>query len=122
MNMLKGIAHILCALLCIFIIFVTLKHGMGYGKGSVSFFLSLMLGAGLIVYPFAAFGMLLMYFVMLVFIIGFPVLGAYIGVQITGKDSIGAYLGFFGGGYIGIKLVMLPFSDRGTDGGKRNSE
>ncbi len=55
--------------------------------------------------------MLLTYLLMLVFIIGFPILGAYLGVQITGKDSIGVWLGFIGGGFVGFKIATGDFFD-----------
>jgi len=95
----KYIARILLALLGVLVIIATLSGGIGYGRGSVSFFLGLALGGGLIVAPFTAFGMLLMYLLMLVFIIGFPILGAYIGAQITGKNSIGVWVGLIGVGF-----------------------
>jgi hypothetical protein len=41
----------------------------------------------------------------LVFIIGSPILGAYIGAQITGKDSIGVWVGLIGGGILGFKIA-----------------
>lgn len=94
----------------IFIIFQLMNIGGDY-RGLDSPIWGFLLGIGLIVSPFTAVGMLLMYLLMLVFIIGFPILGAYIGVQITGKDSIGVWLGLIGGGYIGFKIATGDIFD-----------
>jgi hypothetical protein len=68
-----------------------------------------LLGIGLIVSPFTAVGILLTYLLMLVFILGFPILGAYIGAQITGKDSFGVWVGLIGGGILGFKIAWSDF-------------
>ena len=102
---------ILLAILGAIIIYATLSSGIGYGRGSVDFFLGLALGIGLITTPFTAFGMLLLYILALVAIVGTPILGAYIGVQITGKDSIGIFIGLFAGGILGFKIATSDFFD-----------
>lgn len=94
----------------IVIIFQLINIGGDY-RGLDSPIWGFLLGVGLIVSPFTAVGLLLMYFLMLLFILGFPILGAYIGVQITGKDSIGAWVGLIGGGLIGFKMITGNFFD-----------
>ena len=86
-------------------------HIGGDSRGLDSPIWGFLLGFGLIVSPFTALGMLLVYLLMLVFIVGFPVLGAYIGAQIMGKDSIGVWLGLIGGGIIGFKIATGDFFD-----------
>lgn len=92
----KNILKILLPILGLIVIVATLDGG-----GIVGF----ALGGGLIFAPFIIFGILSTYLLLLVFIIGFPILGAYIGGQITEQDSIGILAGLIGGGFLGFKIV-----------------
>lgn len=94
----------------IVIIFQLMYIGGDY-RGLDSPIWGFLFGFGLIFSPLTALGILLMYILMLMFIVGFPILGAYIGVQIMGKDSIGVWLGLIGGGIIGFKIVTGDFFD-----------
>ena len=101
----------LLPILGVIVIIFQLMHIGGDYRGLDSPIWGFLLGFGLIVSPFTALGMLLVYLLMLVFIVGFPVLGAYIGAQIMGKDSIGVWLGLIGGGIIGFKIATGDFFD-----------
>ena len=101
----------LLPILGVIVIIFQLMHIGGDYRGLDSPIWGFLLGFGLIVSPFTALGMLLVYLLMLVFIVGFPVLGAYIGAQIMGKDSIGVWLGLIGGGIIGLKIATGDFFD-----------
>ena len=101
----------LLPILGVIVIIFQLMHIGGDYRGLDSPIWGFLLGFGLIVSPFTALGMLLVYLLMLVFIVGFPILGAYIGAQIMGKDSIGVWLGLIGGGIIGFKIATGDFFD-----------
>ena len=101
----------LLPILGVIVIIFQLMHIGGDYRGLDSPIWGFLLGFGLIVSPFTALGMLLLYLLMLVFIVGSPILGAYIGAQIMGKDSIGVWLGLIGGGIIGLKIATGDFFD-----------
>ena len=107
----RNLFRVLLPILGVIVIIFQLMHMGGDYRGFDSPIWGFLLGFGLIVSPFTAVGMFLMYLLMLVFIIGFPILGAYIGAQITGKDSIGVWIGLIGGGFIGFKLATGNFFD-----------
>lgn len=94
------------------VIIIQLTHLGGSYNGMDSPLWGFLLGIGLIVSPFTAVGMLLAYLLMLALLIGLPILGAIIGAHLTGKDSLGVWLGLIGGGYIGIKSVSGEFYDK----------
>ena len=106
-NLFQALLPTLGAIVIIF----QLMHIGGDYRGLDSPIWGFLLGFGLIVSPFTALGILLMYLLMLVLIVGLPILGAYIGAQIMGKDSIGVWLGLIGGGIIGFKIVTGDFFD-----------
>lgn len=106
-NPFRVILPILGAIVIIF----QLMHIGGDYRGFDSPIWGFLLGFGLIISPFTAVGMLLIYLLMLVFIVGLPILGAYIGTQVTGKDSIGVWLGLIGAGFIGLKIATGDFFD-----------
>lgn len=93
----------------VIVIIFQLLHTDSNHRGLDSHFWGFLLGFGLIISPLKAVGMLAMYILILTFIIIFPILGAYIGTQITGKDSIGGFLGLISGGIIGLKLATGNF-------------
>lgn len=107
----RNLFRALLPILGVIVIIFQLMHIGGDYRGLDSPIWGFLLGFGLIVSPFTALGMLLMYLLMLVFIVGFPILGAYIGAQIMGKDSIGVWLGLIGGGIIGFKIATGDFFD-----------
>lgn len=94
----------------IVIIFQLMHIGRDY-RGLDSPIWGFLLGFGLIVSPFTALGMLLVYLLMLVFIVGFPILGAYIGAQIGGKRQYWGLVRLIGGGIIGFKIATGDFFD-----------
>jgi len=107
----NGVVKIFLAAFGFFIIIMTFISSTT-ASGSVNFFLGIAIGFGLIAAPFTVFGMLLTYFLMLTFLVGFSVLGGYLGAQVTGKDSIGVFAGLVGGGVIGFKIVSSNFFDK----------
>ncbi|MEQ1311737.1 hypothetical protein [Acinetobacter sp. XH1639] len=109
--MMRNQFQALLPILGVIVIIFQLMHIGGDYRGLDSPIWGFLLGFGLIVSPFTALGMLLVYLLMLVFIVGFPILGAYIGAQIMGKDSIGVWLGLIGGGIIGFKIATGDFFD-----------
>ena len=108
----KAIARFTIVCLGVALVIATFAAG---NIGSVDFFFSLALAAGLIFTPFAGLGMLLAYFLLLLAIIIPPIIGAYIGVQITGKDSIGAVVGFIAGGVVGFKFALSELLSKFLD-------
>jgi hypothetical protein len=102
----KSVARIVLPILGVVVIIAALSSGSGSGRSGTDFFLTLLLGGTQIVSPFLALGMLFMYAMMLLCIIGGPLLGAYIGVQIGGKDSAAVWIGLIVGGYVGIKFGL----------------
>lgn len=102
----KSLLRVIIPILWIIVITFQLTHIGVHYYGMDSPIWGLLLGFGLISSPFLAVGMLLIYILILLFIIGLPILGAYIGAQITGKDSIGVWVGLISGGFLGIKILM----------------
>lgn len=107
----RNLLRVVLPVLGVIIIIFQLMHIGDNYRGLDSPIWGFLLGFGLIVSPFTTVGMLLMYLLMLVFIVGFPILGAYIGAQITGKDSFGVWVGLIGGGIIGFKIATGDFFD-----------
>ena len=105
----KRLLRVALPLLGVLWILITLSTLGGHGRLNVSFFLSLLFGGTLIASPFFALGIALMYLLMLVFIVGGPLLGAYIGVQIGGKDSAAVWIGLVLGGFVGFKVAVSDF-------------
>ncbi len=111
----KGPIKIVIGIIGVLLIAATIMSGIGPGRGSVGFFLGLVLGGALLVSPFTGLGMLLIYIFSIFCIVGMPILGAWIGVQITGKEGFGPYLGLILGGWLGYKMAFSNFSDRFLD-------
>ena len=93
-------------ILGVVVLLFAVSSGPGAGRSGTEFFLTLLLGGTLIVSPFLALGIMFMYAMMLLCIVGGPLLGAYIGVQVGGKDSVAVWIGLVVGGYIGIKFGL----------------
>lgn len=93
-------------ILGVLVILFALSSGLDAGRSGTEFILTLLLGGTLVVSPFFALGIIFMYAMMLLCIVGGPMLGAYIGVLIGGKDSAAVWIGLIGGGYIGIKFGL----------------
>ena len=99
------------SILGVLVILFQLANIGGSYHGLDSPFWGFLLGIGLICSPFKAISMLLYYLLMLVFIVGFPFLGAYIGVQFFGKDSFGTIIGLIIGGLIGFNIAINDLFD-----------
>jgi hypothetical protein len=70
------------------------------------------LGVSMLFVPFSAFSMFLAYLLYLVVFFTPILLGAYIGVQVTGKDNIiGAFCGIILGGIISWRILTSNFAD-----------
>lgn len=95
----------------VLLIIATLVSAPSKGWSDIDVFLSLLLGGTFIVSPFLALGIVTMYIAMLLVIVGFPFLGAYIGAKIGGRDSLSVWIGIFAGGYLGIKFAVSDFFD-----------
>jgi len=104
--MMKPLLRLLLPIFGVLVIVSALSSGSSVGRSGVGFFLSLLLGAALVVAPFFALGVLVMYALMLLCIVGGPVLGAYLGVLIGGKGSALVWFGLIFGAYVGIKFAL----------------
>lgn len=102
----KSLLRIVLPVLGLLLIGLAIVGGPGSGRGSIDFLVTLALGFTFIVSPFLALGIALMYFLMLMFIVGAPFLGAYLGAQLGGRDSLAVWVGLLAGGYIGMKFVL----------------
>ena len=109
--MAKDALRLIFAGLGVLIILITLFSPGNY-RGLDSPIWGLLLGAGLIFLPFTAAAMFLAYALMVVIPFGSALLLAYVAVQIFGKDSIPAFIGFFAGGYFGFKFVVSDAFDK----------
>ena len=102
--MLKQILRLILSGIGVLVILATL-FSPGHYRGLDSPIWGLLLGVGLIILPFTAAAMFLAYAFMIVIPFGLAILFAYLAVRIFGKDSIPAFIAFFGGGYLGFKFV-----------------
>ena len=99
----KNIGSIIISICGILLFFVALFNG-----GDVWSFL---LAIGMVFAPFTALAILFTYLLMIGILIGMTILGAYIGVQIGGKDSFLAFAGILAGGFLGFSFVITDKFD-----------
>jgi len=92
------------------ILFQVLHLGGSYG-GLDSPVWGFLLGVGLIVAPFTALGMLVMYLALVGIPLGLGLLGALIWAEQFGKGRW-ALIGFVAGGWLGFKFVVSDSFDR----------
>lgn len=111
----KGLIKVVIGIVGILLIVATIMNGIGHGRGSVGFFLGIFLGGALLVSPFTGLGMFLVYLFIIFCIAGMPIFGAWVGVQITGKEGFGPYVGLLLGGWFGYKMAFSDFSDKFLD-------
>ena len=102
----KSVVRWALLMLGVLVLLFALSGGPSVGRSGVGFFLTLLLGGTLVVSPLLALGILFMYTMMLLCIVGGPLLGAYIGAQVGGRDSVAVWVGLIVGAYIGIKVAL----------------
>ncbi len=106
-SLLRIVLPILGALIILFQLF----HLGGNHSGLDSPFWGFLLGAGLIVAPFTALGMLLMYLALVGIPLGLGLLGGVLWAELFGKGGW-AIIGFIAGGWLGFKFVVSDSFDK----------
>jgi hypothetical protein len=118
----KNLPRFVLMIVGVLLVLATLAGGLPFGRGLVGFVLCLVLGGTLIVAPLTGLGMLLTCLLLFLFVVGFPILGALIGAQLTGKASVGVWLGLVVGGVIGFKIAASSLVDKLLDPVRKAAE
>lgn len=107
----SSVLRIVLPILGVLIILFQLFHLGGSYGGLDSPIWGLLLGAGLIVAPFTALGMFLMYLALVGIPLGLGLLGGYIWAEFFGKGGWAA-IGFLVGAWLGYKFVVSESFDK----------
>jgi hypothetical protein len=106
-----GLLRIALLILGVLVVIFQLFHLEGDYRGMDSPIWGFALGIGLIVAPFTALKIFVMYILMVGIPLGLGFLGALFWVELFGKGGL-AIIGFLAGGWVGFKFVISNLFDK----------
>ena len=107
----RSLLRLVLPILGVVIIIFQLFHLGGRYSGLDSPIWGFLIGAGLIVAPFTALGMLIMYIALVGIPLGLGLLGGFIWAELFGKGGW-ALIGFVAGGWLGFKFIVSDSFDK----------